>query len=135
MSSDLTIPRVDAAAAAVDVARSRTGAPAEQATADGTTGQVPSTGQAPSTGKVPSAGKVLANPTLRLDPGLAIVVIEFRDAAGAVRSTVPTEQQLAAYRSWDRGHAPTVATQGPAGQPEAAPTPAPVKHSATDTRG
>jgi len=113
MPSDLTIPRIGAAAAAVDVTRSRTGVPADKATADGTTGQQP------------AAGKALPNPTLRLDPGLAIVVIEFRDEVGAVRSSIPTEQQLEAYRSWHRGHI---------GAPPA-PTPPPVKDSATDTRG
>jgi len=68
---------------------------------------------------VPAAGKALPNPTLRLDPGLAIVVIEFRDGSGAVRSTIPTEQQLDAYRAWERGH--VGATQ--AGSPAAATPP------------
>ncbi len=92
MPNDLTIPRIGVAAAAVDVARSRTGVPADKATADGATGQPP------------AASRVLPNPTLRLDPGLAIVVIEFRDGAGGVRSSIPTERQLEAYRSEDRGN-------------------------------
>lgn len=43
-------------------------------------------------------GPVLPNPTLRLDAALGIVVIEFRNAAGEVASSIPTQQQLQAYR-------------------------------------
>jgi len=40
------------------------------------------------------------NPTLELNAALGLVVIEFRNAAGAVVSTIPTTQQLEAYRLW-----------------------------------
>jgi hypothetical protein len=39
------------------------------------------------------------NPSLRLDPALGIVVMEFRDRAGGVQATLPTERELAAYRA------------------------------------
>ena len=40
------------------------------------------------------------NPTLQLNAALGLVVIEFRNAAGAVISTIPTAQQLEAYQLW-----------------------------------
>jgi hypothetical protein len=40
------------------------------------------------------------NPTLELNAALGIVVIEFRNAAGAVVSSIPSQQQLAAYQLW-----------------------------------
>jgi hypothetical protein len=40
----------------------------------------------------------MPNPSLRLDPALGLVVLEFRDAHGR-RETLPTERELAAYRS------------------------------------
>ena len=42
--------------------------------------------------------EVYANPTLRLDAGLGMVVIEFRDGSGNIASSIPTERQLEAYR-------------------------------------
>jgi len=145
MSSDLTIPRVGAAATTADGGRSRAGASAHT--------PVPLDSATPP----PTAGKVLPNPALRLDYGLAIVVIEFRDETGAVRSTIPTQQQLEAYRTWDRGHIGEAPHGAPdAGRPSAPETQAmvpkpvrdaghatpdgppvlvPVKHSATNTHG
>lgn len=38
------------------------------------------------------------NPSLRLDPALGLVVLEFRDQSGRT-ATLPTERELAAYRS------------------------------------
>ena len=84
MSSDLTVPRIGPpSAATADLARTRS-----RDTAD----------------KAPPAAiaTALPNPALRLDPALALVVIEFRDDSGVVRNSIPTQQQLAAYRSWDR---------------------------------
>lgn len=40
------------------------------------------------------------NPSLQLDAALGIVVLEFRNDAGTVTSSIPSEQQLAAYRQW-----------------------------------
>lgn len=39
-----------------------------------------------------------ANPQLRIDPALNIVVLEFRGADGAVRHSLPTARELDAYR-------------------------------------
>ncbi|MDN3568271.1 hypothetical protein QWZ14_28155 [Paeniroseomonas aquatica] len=45
------------------------------------------------------------NPSLRLDPALGIIVMEFRDRSGSVETTLPTERELEAYRSAaTRGH-------------------------------
>jgi hypothetical protein len=38
------------------------------------------------------------NPTLALNAALGIVVIEFRNSAGSVVSTIPTAQQIRAYK-------------------------------------
>ena len=38
------------------------------------------------------------NPALRLDPALGLIVIEFRNDAGSITSTIPSERQLEAYR-------------------------------------
>ena len=40
------------------------------------------------------------NPTLALNAALGLVVIEFRNTAGAVVSTIPTTQQIQAYQHW-----------------------------------
>lgn len=50
-------------------------------------------------GRPVTAGQAMPNPTLRLDPTLGLVVIEFRDERGAVENSFPTERQLAAYRA------------------------------------
>jgi hypothetical protein len=63
------------------------------------------------------AGKPLPNPTLRLDPELALVVIEFRDGAGKVRDTIPTEAQLEAYRATQRTSSAPAPAPGQAGGP------------------
>ena len=39
----------------------------------------------------------LANPSLLLEPSLGLVVIQFRDAAGAVTLSIPSARQIAAY--------------------------------------
>ncbi|WP_176849423.1 hypothetical protein [Belnapia rosea] len=52
--------------------------------------------QAAVEGPVPSAWP---NPSMRIDPSLGIVVMEFRDRSGSVAATLPTERELAAYRS------------------------------------
>lgn len=83
MSSELAVPRIGPASPAASTPRE----PPEE-TRDVAPRTPPAT--------------AFPNPTLRLDAGLAIVVIEFRDDSGAVRNTIPTQQQLEAYRSWER---------------------------------
>ncbi len=46
-----------------------------------------------------SAAQGWPNPSLRLDPALGIVVMEFRDSTGWIAATLPTERELAAYRA------------------------------------
>ena len=104
MASDISVPRVGAPAAAADAGRVRGG------------GQPPRTAVAfaePPTGGS-DAGKPMPNPTLRLDPGLALVVIEFRDGDGKVRETIPTEAQLEAYRASQRASSTPVPPPGQA---------------------
>jgi hypothetical protein len=42
---------------------------------------------------------LFVNPSYRFDPSVGIEVIEFHDNTGAVASSIPTQRQLAAYRS------------------------------------
>jgi hypothetical protein len=46
---------------------------------------------------VPEASAGVPNPTLRLDPALGLVVIEFL-SKGAVTTSIPTQRELAAYQ-------------------------------------
>jgi hypothetical protein len=41
----------------------------------------------------------LLNPRLRIDAALNLVVLEFRDDAGAVSRSIPTAREIDAYRS------------------------------------
>jgi len=107
MSSDLAVPRIGPASPAASTAREP---PAET----------------PDIAPRSPTAIAFPNPTLRLDAGLAIVVIEFRDDSGAVRSTLPTQQQLEAYRSWERSQMGTPPPGTPSdaiGQPGPAPAP------------
>lgn len=53
----------------------------------------------PQTGPTPAPSPI-TNPSFRLDPALGLVVIEFRNDAGAVTSSIPSERQLQAYQRW-----------------------------------
>jgi hypothetical protein len=46
----------------------------------------------------------IPNPTLRLDPALGLVVLEFRSDTGAVTTSIPSQRQLQAYQKWDATH-------------------------------
>jgi hypothetical protein len=48
----------------------------------------------------PAPALIVANPSLRFDPVSGLVVIEFHDSAGDVTTSIPTLQQLEAYRIW-----------------------------------
>ena len=56
----------------------------------------------------PGAVAIIAapNPTLRLDTGLGMVVIEFRGATGEVVASLPTPREIAAYRTAALTNAP-----------------------------
>jgi hypothetical protein len=47
---------------------------------------------------VPARAQPLPNPTLRLEPELGIIIIEFRNNEGAVVNSLPTPHQIAEYR-------------------------------------
>jgi hypothetical protein len=46
----------------------------------------------------PAPVQVFTNPSLRLDPALGLVVIEFRNDSGTVTRSIPNQQQLEAYK-------------------------------------
>lgn len=54
----------------------------------------------PATASPPQTGPPILNPTLRLDPALGLVVIEFRDESGNVTASIPSQRQIDAYRMW-----------------------------------
>jgi hypothetical protein len=80
--------------------------------------------QAPSSSPYP-------NPSLRLDPALGIVVLEFRSDTGAVTTSIPSERQLQAYQRWDATHLGP-APAGRAGNSGADPRPAPGSDATSD---
>ncbi len=59
----------------------------------------------------PAAERVLPNPSLRLEPELGLVVIEFRNDSGTIEASYPSARQLAAYRAHAIGDAPAPATE------------------------
>jgi hypothetical protein len=71
------------------------------------------------------SASALPNPTLRLDASLGIVVIEFRNNAGEVANSIPTQQQLEMYRV--RSEAPAKKDQAGKSATTAKPEPAPAK--------
>jgi hypothetical protein len=52
----------------------------------------------------PTTPSPIPNPTLRLDPALGLVVLEFHSDTGAVTSSIPSQRQLQAYQKWDATH-------------------------------
>lgn len=65
----------------------------------------------PANASPPQTGPPVVSPELQFDAALGLVVIEFRDATGQVTTTIPTRQQMEAYRMWSEplpgGGAPT----------------------------
>lgn len=47
-----------------------------------------------------AAARDVPDPSIRLDAALGLVVIELRDRSGVVTRTLPSAQQIAAYRHW-----------------------------------
>ena len=54
----------------------------------------------PATASPPPTGPPIANPSLRFDAALGLVVIEFRDASGKITTSIPTQRQMEAYRMY-----------------------------------
>jgi hypothetical protein len=118
MSSDFTVQPIAAAL------------PANNAVGEARTASIqppPRTGTAlPASVPMP-----IPNPTLRFDPLLGLVVIEFYSTAGAVTTSVPSQRQLEEYQKWNVSHL----GQSPDGLPEKASTilPGPEHHVKTVT--
>jgi hypothetical protein len=85
--------------------------------------------QAKPEARVAPAGSAsaLPNPTLRLDASLGIVVIEFRNNAGEVANSIPTQQQLEIYRLSSQAAAKKPHAGEPAATDKPAPAPAKAK--------
>ena len=61
----------------------------------------PATGpaDAPAVPASTAVGGSRANPSMRIDAALGLVVLEFRDAGGRVTASLPDARQLDAYRA------------------------------------
>jgi hypothetical protein len=87
--------------------------------------------------KQASARSPAPNPSLQLDPVLGLVVIEFRNDAGNVTTSIPSERMIQAYQRWQNTHfgpAPDGMHVTPTGSSgaEALPSgPAPVQRPST----
>jgi hypothetical protein len=86
-------------------------------------------GAAPSSLAV-APGQQFPNPRLRLDPGLGMVVIEFRDDGGEVTNSIPSQRQLDAYRMHQE--APGTAQPDTPTRPQATPPPENAPRGATE---
>jgi hypothetical protein len=89
MSSDFSVQ-------AVTVARTGNDGTTEQKSAAMVTAPPPAETATP-----PSP---IINPTLRLEPSLGLVVIEFRNDTGAITTSIPSQRQIEAYQRWAQTH-------------------------------
>ncbi len=71
---------------------------AENGTHVGGRGEAQASGASASQGAATAAPQLTPNPSLRIDSALALVVIEFHGSDGRVENSIPTAQQLEAYR-------------------------------------
>ena len=111
MPNDLTIPAV-----AANSSGNNTAVKAKAATVESATVVDPA-----------PAPPLTTNPVIRLDKSLGLVVIEFRNASGAITTSIPSQRQLQAYQRWDDtrlGPAPPGCADTPPGTPVAPQTPA-----------
>ncbi|GGC29572.1 hypothetical protein GCM10011504_04750 [Siccirubricoccus deserti] len=72
----------------------------------------------PSVATAAPSSSAMPNPALRLDPGLGLVVLQFRDDRGEVVATLPTERELAAYRDAGKRAASAPGLRPQAGVPK-----------------
>jgi hypothetical protein len=54
----------------------------------------------PPVAEQPVSAPAIANPSLRLDPALGLVVLQFHSDTGAPTTSIPSERQLEAYQRW-----------------------------------
>jgi hypothetical protein len=71
----------------------------------------------------------IPNPSLRLDPALGLVVIEFRNHAGVVSRSIPSQRELAAYQKWAITHAGPALGKAQKPQEQEASAPATEPHA------
>jgi hypothetical protein len=69
-----------------------------------------------------AAAQLTPNPSLRIDSALAMVVIEFHGTNGAIENSIPTVQQLDAYRRSQGTHHAPEPTASAAGDQPATPS-------------
>jgi hypothetical protein len=55
----------------------------------------------------PQPGVPMVNPRMRIETALNLVVLEFRDADGALSRSIPSPREIDAYRSGLQDRAPT----------------------------
>ena len=89
MSSDLSVQ-------AVAVPRAGSDGVAEPKTATAS--------EAPPQARSAVPPKPIINPTLRLEPSLGLVVIEFHNDTGSITTSIPSQRQIEAYQRWDVTH-------------------------------
>jgi hypothetical protein len=75
-----------------------------QATANARPARAPVQPAAPAAAPAQDAGQAkpsvpLVNPRMRIEPSLNLVVLEFRDAEGTLARSIPSPQEIDAYRS------------------------------------
>lgn len=93
MSIDFAIQGTVAARHGPEIARDR-----------GTSDSAP-----PAKPKEQASGPSPMNPSLNFDPSTGLVIMEFRDKAGEVSSSIPSKRQIDAYRRGARDTLPTSA--------------------------
>jgi len=64
-------------------------------------GTAPTRASAPAKPAAPAVKPVplFVNPSFRFDPSVGLMVIEFHDSSDTVTNSIPSQRQLAAYRS------------------------------------
>lgn len=77
------------------------GVSAVSASGSNTAGQRNAIPDPVATARTTTAASPVPNPNLLLDPGLGVVVIEFRDQVGIVTNSIPSQRQIQAYRLWE----------------------------------
>ena len=65
---------------------------------------------APAAAPAPKPVPLFVNPSFKFDSTVGLVVIDFHDETGRVTNSIPSQQQLDAYRS----HRATLPGEGPA---------------------
>jgi hypothetical protein len=62
-------------------------------------GTAPTRNTVPATAPAPKPTPLFVNPSFQFDPTVGLVVINFHDHSGQVTNSIPSQQQLDAYRS------------------------------------